>query len=190
MEWWQCWVRWWEGWRVGGPWPAWPSEGIRFDWIGAGDLCIKLRLPCDPVFCREIHTAVRGRACWGSPLTSYCLIRLGFAQPCWVRGSWVVLIFYSITLCSGPLCSVLICCIPICSVGFLFNSVLFPLVWFSCPASIHSSLFHFIMLISILFTSPLFFSILFHYSRTKVSPSWSCWFWLSELTPLLQGWHH
>lgn len=37
------------------PWPAWPSEGIRFDWIGTGDLCIKLRLPCDPVFCREIQ---------------------------------------------------------------------------------------------------------------------------------------
>lgn len=53
----------------GGPWPAWPGRGIRFDWIGAGDLYIKLRLPCDPVFHRGIHTAVRGRACQGSPLT-------------------------------------------------------------------------------------------------------------------------
>lgn len=95
MERWQCWIRWWEGWRVGGPWPAWPSRGIRFDWIGAGDLCIKLRLPCDPVFHREIHTAVRGRACWGSPLTSHTLPDLtGFALPCWVMGSWVVLSFF------------------------------------------------------------------------------------------------
>lgn len=44
------------GWRqMSGPWPACPSEGIRFDWIGPGDLCIKLRLPSDPMFCREIQ---------------------------------------------------------------------------------------------------------------------------------------
>lgn len=49
---------------------AWPSGSIRFDWIGVGDLCIRLRLPCDPVFRREIHTTAGDRACGGSRLTS------------------------------------------------------------------------------------------------------------------------
>lgn len=48
-------IRWLDGWRASGPWPACPSEGIRFDWIWAADLCIKLRLPCDPMFCRKIQ---------------------------------------------------------------------------------------------------------------------------------------
>lgn len=58
---------------MGGPCPAWPTGSIRFDWIGVGDLSIKLRLPCDPAFRGEIHTAVGGRACSGSPLTSSAL---------------------------------------------------------------------------------------------------------------------
>ncbi len=87
---WQCSMRWWEGWRLDGLCTAWPSGGIRFDWIGVGDLCIKLRLPCDPAFRREIHTAVRGRACGGSPLTSCALP--GSIRVCpALLGLWVVL---------------------------------------------------------------------------------------------------
>lgn len=118
------------GWRVGGPWPAWPSGGIRFDWIGVGDLCIKLRLPCDPAIRREIHTAARGRAGGGSPLTSCTLLgSIGFCPAGFL--SWV---YFSILSVPSWFCS------PV-----LFEStVLFPLFWFGSPASIHSSLFHFV----------------------------------------------
>lgn len=62
-----------KGCGVGGSRAQRPSEGIRFDWIGAGDLCIKLRLPCDPVFCGGKSTQQREtEPCGGRRLTS-CL---------------------------------------------------------------------------------------------------------------------
>ncbi len=131
---WQCWMRWWEGWSEGGPWPAWPNGGIRFDWIGVGDLCIKLRLPCDPTFCREIHRAARGRARGGSLLTS-CSVqsRLAFALLgfltcvyCLIHSISYLILFYFNPLYSDLFCSSFsrflyfgFCCLkPIQSVSF------------------------------------------------------------------------
>lgn len=85
---------------MGGPCPAWPSGGIRFDWIGVGDLCIKLRLSCDPAFHREILAAVRCRAGSGSPLTSHTLsasihfcsaLMLSLMTPC-VKSLQIIII--------------------------------------------------------------------------------------------------
>lgn len=62
-----------DGKLVGSTMPG-PVGGIRFDWIGVGDLCIKLRLPCDPAFHREIPTAELAKGvCW-PPVR--CLIQI------------------------------------------------------------------------------------------------------------------
>ena len=94
VERWRRRMRWWEGRGVGGPWPAWPSGGIRFDWIGVGDLCIKLRLPCDPAFSlgnptqqweAELAEGVRWPAALSPDSTGFCLH--------WVLGSRDVFTF-------------------------------------------------------------------------------------------------
>lgn len=58
-----------EGCRIEvGPRLARPTGSIKFDWIGAGDLCIILRLRCDPDLQRKSTHLY-----WRSPLTSSVL---------------------------------------------------------------------------------------------------------------------
>lgn len=155
---------------MGGPCSAWPSGGIRFDWIGVGDLCIKLRLPCDPAFHREIHTTVRGRACGGSPLTScslsdsipFCPALLGYGFLSFLVLYLLIYSFYAVVFCYFLFYYNPFHCIPICSVPLL-------LVRFSCLYPLQSVSFHYaqftsVQLSSVHFSSVQFSSVLFNFA--------------------------
>lgn len=148
-----CLMRWWEGWRVGGPWPAWPTGVLGLIGLGLG-ICV---LNWDYHVIQ--HFAGKSTQQWQAELAegvhwppAHCLIRFCPA----LLGSWVVLFTF---LCIHPHCALFhsVLSVPLHSDLFcyiLFNNiVLFPLCSFGSPASIHPSLFHFIMLISVQFSS-------------------------------------